>query len=488
MSLKNKMVSGIKWSATGVIFRALFQLLQLSILTRFLSKEDFGLVAMALVVVQFSNIFSELGMTSAILNRQDTKNKEYSSIYWLNLFVSLFLYIMIFGIKGIVSSFYNEPDLKMIIPILGINIIFLAIGRQHRTLMQKNLQFKAISTIELSSYFIGLIVAVTLAINGYGVYSLVFSTLASSLFSNLLFLFRNIRNYPIMLHFKFAEAKPFLKVGGYSTGSSILDFFSSQADIFIIGKTMGAADLGLYSLFKELVLRVYSIINPILLTVFSPVLAGMQKDKEKISFYYLKILNLLSTFNCFLYLFMVALSAEIILIVYGSSFVIHRQIFIFLLISYCINTLNNPLGSLQIATGRTDLGFKWTVMRLLITPIVIYYATTIDLTAIAASQALLSILFLIPVWYIQLKPMTNIPLIDYCKQFLAPLTLFFIFCLIYFINPIFNFQFSYLPLSITIKSIFVIIIYILFLYFFDKKRITDIVDIIKSFLKSLKIQ
>ena len=87
MNLREKAVSGVKWTTISILSRALFQLLQVSILTRFLAAEAFGLVAMALFVVQFSNIFVDMGLNSAILHHQFATKNEYSSIYWLNIII-----------------------------------------------------------------------------------------------------------------------------------------------------------------------------------------------------------------------------------------------------------------------------------------------------------------------------------------------------------------------------------------------------------------
>ena len=95
MNLKKNAIQGVKWTTIGKIGRSVFQLLQISILARFLPKEAFGLVAMALFLVQFSNIFVDMGMTSAILHRQNATRKEYSSIYWLNILIAIIFYLFL---------------------------------------------------------------------------------------------------------------------------------------------------------------------------------------------------------------------------------------------------------------------------------------------------------------------------------------------------------------------------------------------------------
>ncbi|MDD2636670.1 MAG: MOP flippase family protein [Bacteroidales bacterium] len=486
MSLRKTAISGIKWTTAGTIGRSLFQLLQVSILTRFLPKEAFGLVAMALFVVQFSNIFVDMGMTSAILHRQNATKNEYSSIYWLNIFISLFLYGILFFSAPVIARFYNEPELRMLVPILGTNLLLMASGRQHRTIMQKQFQFKAIAITELSSFFLGLIAAIILAINNFGVYSLVYSTLLAAFISNSSFLIQNLRLNPIRLHFRLKETKPFLKIGGFTMGSTLLDFFSREIDVLIIGKMLGAESLGVYSLAKQIVRKLFSVINPIIITVLSPLLSSIQKEKERLKATYLKVIKYLAYINFPIYVLIIVASKEILQIVYGAAYAESYVILAFLAFAYCLAALSNPVGSLQIATGRTDIGFKWTILRVIVTPPVIFVGTLINIEAVAAFYASLSLLFVIPLWYILLKPLANIKLKEYLNQFYKPLLFFLGATLIIYLlgdkteitnNVITN---AIIKVSITVVA------FAIFIFSFDKKSVLETYNLFISTIKRNK--
>jgi len=327
----------------------------------------------------------------------------------------------------VVANFYNETELRVLIPILGTNLLIVATGRQHRTMMLKQFNFKAIAIIELVSYFLGLIAAVLLAINDFGVYSLVYSTLLSSFIANVLFLGVNLKLNPIRFHFQVQETKPFLKIGGFTMGSSLLDFFSRETDMLIIGKMLGAESLGVYTLSKQIVMKLYAIVNPTVINVLNPILSSMQKEKHKLKGYYLRVVNLLASINFPIYLLITILSKEILFILYGADYITGYLVLSFLAISYGTNTIGNPVGSLQIATGRTDIGFKWTIIRVMITPVIIYMAATWNINTVSAAIAFLSFAMLIPMWFIQLKPMAEITLTEYLHQFAKPYLLMLLF-------------------------------------------------------------
>src|SRR5665648_9755 len=478
MNLKKVAISGIKWTSVGTIGRSLFQLLQISILTRFLPKEAFGMCIRDRFVVQFSNIFVDMGLTSAILYRQNATKNEYSSIYWLNIFISLILYLILFIGAPIVAKFYNEPELRLLVPILGVNLLLMATGRQHRTIMQKQFQFKAIAITELGSFFLGLIAAILLALNNFGVYSLVYSTLLASFISNGLFLAQNLRLNPIRFYFRLRETKPFLKVGGFSMGSMLLDFFSRETDVLIIGKMLGAESLGVYSLSKQIVIKVYAIVNPIIINVLSPILSSMQKDKAKIKQSFLLVVNLLASINLPVYLLIVILSKEILTILYGADYISGYLVLSFLAIYYGTNSISNPVGSLQIATGRTDIGFKWTILRVLIAPAVIYFAANFSINAVAATIAILSIVLMFPLWWMQLKPMANIKLKEYLQQFSKPYLLLLVIAGVYLLGS----HFYELPFGTIVNAIIKgsvgMVLFFGSLWVVDKKRIMEIYKLI----------
>jgi len=486
MNLKKAAVSGIKWTTIGMIGRSLFQLLQISVLTRFLPKEAFGLVAMALFLVQFSNIFVDMGMSTAILHKQNATRREYSSIYWLNIFISVFLYVLLLLATPFAARFYEEPQLTSLIPVMGLNLLFMAVGRQHYTIMQKNFKFEAIAKTELLSFFIGLISAVLFAVNGYGVYSLVYSTLIASCISNALFFILNMRLNPISFHFKMYETKPFLKIGGFTMGSSMLDFFSREIDVLIIGKMLGAESLGVYSLAKQIVLKLFSVINPIVISVFSPLLASIQKEKERVKASYLKLIKYFAYINFPVYVFMMVSSKEFLEIIYGSTYVEAYQVLSFLAFAYCLIALSNPVGSLQIATGRTDIGFVWTIVRVLITPVFIYLGALHTIETVAAMYALLSLVFVVPLWYIQLRPMAGIGLKEYLYQFYKPLLFFLAMTLLFYLldgEILFS---GNVFLNLIIKGIFTISTYILFTLAIDRKDVLETCSAMVSIIKQKK--
>jgi len=185
--------------------------------------------------------------------------------------------------------------------------------------------------------------------------------------------------------------------------------------------------LGLYSLTKQLVLRLYNLINPIFTNVLSPWLSSLQNEPQKQKESYLSITRYLAYFNFPIYLVIAIGSYEILNLVYGSEYTSGALLLFTLAIYYSLNTVTNPVGSLQIATGRTDLGFYWTLFRASITPLMIYMGILFGgLQGVAWILLALSVGLIYPLWVFQIKKMLSVNFFEFIKEFIRPLASFII--------------------------------------------------------------
>jgi len=261
LSIKEQAISGVKWTSISTAVVAINGLLKISILTRFLDKADFGLIAITLLVLGFTELFIDMGLSIAIIHKQIITRKEYSSLYWINFVFSIILCGIIILISPIIAEFYREPELLKLLPLMSIILILSAIGRQFKTIEQKSLNFRRIATIVIGSSLGSLLLAVILAIKGFGVYSLVYAALAQYFMSNISFFLLGITKNKILFRFSYQEVKPFLKIGIFQVGSQVTNYFNQNLDILIVGKFFGSDVLGGYSLAKQLVFRPGKMIN-----------------------------------------------------------------------------------------------------------------------------------------------------------------------------------------------------------------------------------
>lgn len=416
-SFKKNLVSGMKWTTLSAIVNSVVKLLQIAILTRFLPKSDFGTIAIATLFIGFTELFLDMGISSAILHKQDTTKNEYSSLFWLNVFTGLILTAILWGLSPVIAQFYHDESLTLILRLLSLNVLISSVGRQHHTIRQKKLNFKFLAIVELTAYIGTFILAVLLAYMGYGIFSLVFSTIFSVAFPNFVNCAYGIyKDGNIQLHFRLKETYPFLKIGVFKIGSSILDYFSREFDVFIISTTLGKETLGVYSLCKKIIQMIYRLVNPILTKVLTPLFAKIQNDKQRLTANYLRVVNILATTNHPIYILIAILSTSILNTLYGPSYIEGQYVLSLLAVSYGLMSICNPVGTLQVALGRTDIGFYWTIFRIITNSLFIYVGALFSVNILAFAILVYNLLVIFPFWYMQYRPMLQISFSEYLKS------------------------------------------------------------------------
>ena len=421
MNLKEKAVSGVKWNTIATIYIMVLQVLRLSVLTYLLDKSDFGLVAIATMVISFTDIFSDLGLTVAIIHKQDISTKQYSSLFWMNIITSVFLFLLVIIASPFLSTFYNQPVLKTIIPLLGTQILFNAFGKMFQTIKTKNLEFRFISKVRILTNTSGVILTISLALVNFGVYSLVFGQIFQVLLTQIIFAIAGLKGQKIIFYFRLNEIKDFIKIGSYQLGAKFLDFISAQIDVFLIGKFFDMSDLGVYNIAKDLILKPFQIISSLVNNVTSSVFAKIQDNILMIRDNYKKILKIISVISVPIYTITIVFAETIVEILYSSSF---SDVAIFLRILSIvglITSFNSIAGTLQIALGRTDIGFKWTLIRVFVSTSLILITSYFSIIAVAYGQLILSIVFYFIYWRMAIYSLIKLKLFEYIKIILTPL-------------------------------------------------------------------
>ena len=269
----------------------------------------------------------------------------------------------------------------------------------------------------MTAYIGTFILAVLLAYMGYGIFSLVFSTIFSVAFPNFVNCAYGIyKDGNIQLHFRLKETYPFLKIGVFKIGSSILDYFSREFDVFIISTTLGKETLGVYSLCKKIIQMIYRLVNPILTKVLTPLFAKIQNDKQRLTANYLRVVNILATTNHPIYILIAILSTSILNTLYGPSYIEGQYVLSLLAVSYGLMSICNPVGTLQVALGRTDIGFYWTIFRIITNSLFIYVGALFSVNILAFAILVYNLLVIFPFWYMQYRPMLQISFSEYLKS------------------------------------------------------------------------
>lgn len=399
------------------------QFVQVAVLARMLTPTDFGLMAMVLSVMAFIQVFTDLGVSNAIIHNQNITQNQLSSLYWLNVAVGMGLTLVLMASGyGISTLLFNQPDLQPVLLAISGSILLTAAGQQLRVMAEKSLRFAILAKIEVTAALAGFAMAVGWAWHTPSVYALVAGTLLNGLMQTLLLWTFAADGWRPAYRLRLGEIRQYLKFGGYMMANNFINSFNSQVDILIAGKLFPAAILGAYSVPRSLSLSVAGAINPVITRVGLPVMAKAQGNKSFLKSIYLKTMRMAASVNFPIYIALAVFSDEAVLMIFGPKWIGSAPLLIYLAIWGMFRSCANPVGSLLLAVGKADLSFKWNLALLfIVSPVLWWSASHWGIAGLAMAQAGLVATLMIPVWYFLVWPHCGARAGEYGLSLLDPL-------------------------------------------------------------------
>jgi len=421
MTLKHRAFSAVRWTVVAAVVRTLMQLVQVAVLARLLTPEDYGLMAMVTVVLSFTNMFADMGVNSAYVQRQDVTPEQRSSLFWLNIGAGVVLSLMILTVSSLIASFFGDERLTSLLMLAASTFVLIALGQQIRMAAEKALNFRLVVLTEIASILLGFGVAVSSAFAGWGVYSLVFGAIVTTGSSSVLAWLFLANGWRPMLRFKLDDVRSFLGFGSALVANNVVSHFNRSIDLLLGGRMLAAAELGLYSIPRQIVLHIQGAVNPIITRVGFPLIAQVQKDISQVRTIYLKTLNMTASTNAPLYIGFAFFAPEVVQIILGDKWHGAIELLRILALWGFIRSTGNPVGSLLMGMGRADLSLKWNLGMLFVVPPMLWLGSKYGNLGLA--WALLGTVFImfIPGWFILVRPLCKAGFMEYCVTVLRPL-------------------------------------------------------------------
>jgi len=421
--LKKKVFSSIRWTAASAAMQLLLRVAQLAILARLLSAEDFGLMAIVLVVLAYGTLFADMGVNSAFVQRQDVSLEQRSSLFWLNIVIAMTIAIAIVAISPLAAGFFGDERLQPLMMLSASIVVFAAFGAQIKMARSKELDFRQLVLLEILAALAGLVVAVAGALAGWGVYALVASGIVTSLTGTILAWAFLARGWRPMWRMKAIDIKSFLGFGSALTANNIVNQINSTIDIFIGGKLFDASQLGFYSVPRNLCLQIQMVVNPIVTRVGFPLIAQVQHDVGRIKLIYKKTMNMVASTTAPVYIFVALFSPEIVTVLLGPNWENSIELLRVLALWGGLRSLCNPSGSLLLGMGRAGLALKWNLGLLFIVPPVLWFGAQGGPEGMAWAMFGLMALLFFPVWLVLVRPLCHMGVIEYAVSGLKPFLL-----------------------------------------------------------------
>jgi O-antigen/teichoic acid export membrane protein len=428
VSIRKFAINGIKWTGTSQLIRQAIQMVTSLILARLLQPSDFGLMAMALVVIGFLNIFKDVGTSAAIIQKQEISQQLLSSIFWLNIFIGIIIAVIIFIGSPFFALLFNEERLITMFRFFVIPFFSGTLISIQQALLEKKMNFKNLALFEISSVLVGAIIGIYAAYHGKGVWSLVFQTTSSSIVLCLLLWIRPSHWLP-SLYFKWDDIRSIRSFSSNLTGFTILNYFVRSADSFIIGRYLGATDLGYYNLAYKVMIAPLMNLTSVISRVMFPLFSTVNNDNLKLRSIYTKITLTIGFFTIPFFACLMIVSHEFVLVLFGNRWLPVAQLLFILSPVGLLQSIDATTGSLYQAKGRTDLMFKWGIFTGILAVMSFFIGVQSGVNGVALSYLAVTVLWTYPGFAIPLSLIEQQTL-TYFAKFKMEFFLVFIVCLI----------------------------------------------------------
>lgn len=420
MSLAQRSFSAARWTLSSNMIRAGLQFAQLAVLTRFLTPQDYGLMALVTVVISYAALFNDLGLSTAYIQKQSISDNERSSLYWLSVSLGIFLMLIVSVLSPLAENLFNAPGLPVLIALVSTNFLVNALGQQLRMDAEKALNFRPVAVIEIAAAAGGFCLAILGAWAGWGVYALVAASMLTAWITLLLSWLILAQGWRPFWRFRWAEVRWFIRFGGGMVLNNIINHFNTTVDVLLGGRLLGAGQLGLYSVPRNLILQIQLMVNPIFTRIGFPVIASIQDDKQRVKDTYLKIMNLTASVNAPVYVALAVLAPDFVELLLGESFHDAAPLLQTLAVWGLLRSFGNPAGSLLFGLGHVRRATLWNLGLVFVIPPSLYWGSLHGAQGMALSMALVMAVLFIPAWQFLIRPTCGASLWSYSKQVLIP--------------------------------------------------------------------
>lgn len=418
MSLRRKAIKGVKWSAFQNIILRLSSFLVLLVLARVLDPVHFGLIALADLAINFSQIFIGAGFASSIVQRDKLEPEHLNTAFWVNIGVGLFLMTLLLLLAGPIANIFEQPDLKPVIVWLSLGLMFSSLSQVQTAILKRELAFRALAIRSVIAEPIAGALAVVLALLGFGIWSLVFRALAASLVKTII-LWRASDWRPgfsvSLRHFN-----DLFSFGVNMLATNIVQFFSRQSIVALIGYFLGPIALGYYNVATRLYILLEQSLGGVINSVAWPVFSRLQNEPERLKSAFYSATSIVSLVASPVFFGLIAVAPEIIPVVFGAKWTPAIPIIQILALLGFLRTMFQINGSVIVAMGKPQWRLALFAAIGLLSVCLFFMVLSKGLTAVAAAYTVAwYVLAPISLWMVQ--RLINIDLIKYLRLHLVPI-------------------------------------------------------------------
>lgn len=360
------------------------------ILARMLDPSVYGTIALITVFTSILSVFIDSGLGTALIQKKDADDLDFSSVFWFNIFMCLFLYCLMFFAAPAVAIFYNNPDLILVIRILSLVLILSGIRNIQQAYISKQMMFKKFFFSTLGGTLVAAVVGITMAYKGYGIWALVSQYLFNSLIDTVI-LWITVDWHPKFI-FSYNRFKKLFAYGWKMLLSSCIDTSYRQLRSLIIGKFYSSSELAYYTKGDQLPKLAVDNIDSSMNSVLLPMLSEKQNDIKAVKSATRRVIRLSSFFIWPMMVGLCVIADKLVLVLYTDKWspaILYLRIL-------CFSQVLQPLQTTNLnvikALGRSDLFLKLEIIKKTIAISIVIVSAFSGVKLIAIGSAIYTII------------------------------------------------------------------------------------------------
>jgi O-antigen/teichoic acid export membrane protein len=349
---------GARWVAGSQVAQQVTKAGSSIVLARLLRPTDFGLLAITVVLTDFlERVLGDTGTSAALIHRKELDQDLASSVFFLNLMVGVVTCAFLFLAAPVLAPALGDDRVEPILRGVGVAFVLLALGLVQRALLRRALRFRAVAAGDLASTATQTVVAVALALRGWGVWSLVVGILVGRMASNVTVWW--VSAWRPRWHFRWADIRQVTGFSGNLSAFNFFSYFSEAGDKFIVGRFVSAAALGFYGFGYRLLLQPVQSVLQVCRVVLFPAFARIQEDNDSIGRGYVRATSAVAMLTFPVTIGIAVMAEPIVRVVLGEKWLPAVPILAIFGPLAAIQAVSTTTSVLYQAKGRTDLQFRW---------------------------------------------------------------------------------------------------------------------------------
>lgn len=410
----SSLIGAARWASAATLMRAGLQFMQLIVLARCLENRDMGVAVLTFSLIAMMQVFSDIGLNNIILHRRDLSPLELASLYGIGLGFGFFLFAASFPLSILASGFYDEERLIPIVTGIGSVFFLNSFWSQPKAIAERDFLFSKVAVCEIAAGVASFCSLLLVAV----LYKTPFSVVISAIVYSIgmcagFYAFADLRPRH-GLSFSFKTVRPFIAYSSFNFGFSVVNSITSQADVLIGARVLGASQMGGYGMSKDLGLKVALVINNTATRVSSPLLSKFQSDSAGLRRVYAQVLGVVTFLNFPIYVSMLFYATEWLTFLFGSKWSSSSIIFLAFAVWGLVRSVGHPSGVLLFVTGQSKRAFIFSVFTALFFVPVFYFSSRYGVEALVFGMlGILVLQQIFPVWYFLVRPSTGIGYFEY---------------------------------------------------------------------------